>query len=138
MPEDSEIHEAVDGWLHCFRDPDRMLPADVPRMLWSESDTMDPFMGARGARRGPGIFGVWAEEDPSLVPHAPGIVRKRYDLIYRWVIKREKVGKLAHALFSASFFFQPNAHSLLRTATAEESGMTTTATGRWPSPPLST
>lgn len=84
VPEDTEIYEALDGWLHCFRDPHRMLPAGVPRMLWSESDTMDPFLGGDAAHlSSPGIFGMQAGEHPSLVPREQGRVRKQYDLIYR-------------------------------------------------------
>lgn len=85
--EDIKIYEAMDGWLHCFRDPDRVLPRGVPRILWSESDGMDPYLGgdedAPSSGRGPGIFGRQAGQNPSLVPHRPGAVRKRYDLIYR-------------------------------------------------------
>ncbi|MFB7605039.1 hypothetical protein [Streptomyces gardneri] len=31
-----------EGWLHCFRDPDRFLPPNGPRVLVSESDFTDP------------------------------------------------------------------------------------------------
>ncbi|MFF0753107.1 hypothetical protein [Streptomyces sp. NPDC004267] len=31
-----------EGWLHCFRDPDRFLPPNGPRALVSESDFTDP------------------------------------------------------------------------------------------------
>ena len=82
--EDAEVYEAMDGWLHCSRDPDDVLPKGVPRILWSESDISDPFMGEGDVHRvSPGIFGARAAEHPTLVPRKPGTVRKAYDLIYR-------------------------------------------------------
>ncbi|WP_328761377.1 MULTISPECIES: hypothetical protein [unclassified Streptomyces] len=40
-----------EAWLHCFRDPDRFLPPNGPRLLASESDFTDPLRvdPARGA-----------------------------------------------------------------------------------------
>ncbi|CAL8470763.1 g10305 [Coccomyxa elongata] len=63
-PQDKMIHEAVDGYVHCFRDPTRFLPPGVPRILLSESDFHDP-----DRRDGGG----------SLVPFG---LPKEYDLIY--------------------------------------------------------
>lgn len=37
-PDDWPLYEALDGFLHCFRDPDYYLPKAVPRVLISESD----------------------------------------------------------------------------------------------------
>jgi hypothetical protein len=36
-PGDRAIHAAVDGWLHCFREPAKVLPPGVPRILVSQS-----------------------------------------------------------------------------------------------------
>lgn len=33
---DRAIHAAVDGWLHCFREPAKVLPLGVPRILVRE------------------------------------------------------------------------------------------------------
>lgn len=63
-PGDRTIHEAVDGYLHCFRNPDSVLPPGVPRILLSESDFHDP-----NRRDGGG----------SLVPWG---LPKEYDLFY--------------------------------------------------------
>ena len=35
-PGDRAIHAAVDGWLHCFREPAKVLPPGVPRILVRE------------------------------------------------------------------------------------------------------
>ena len=77
------MYEVMEGWLHCFRNPDLMLPKGVPRILWSESDTMDPFLGEEDHNRPPGIFGMQAQHSPTLVPREPGTVTKKYDLVYR-------------------------------------------------------
>ena len=33
---------AIEGWAHCFRDPENYLPADRPSFLFSNSDNMGP------------------------------------------------------------------------------------------------
>lgn len=35
------MFEALDGWLHCARDPGAVLPAGVPRVRISHSDFVD-------------------------------------------------------------------------------------------------
>ncbi|WP_156776871.1 glycosyltransferase family protein [Nitrococcus mobilis] len=52
------------GWAHCFRDPDRLLPAGVPRMLLSLSDFIDP-----------------AQITPHRYP-APADPAERFDFVY--------------------------------------------------------
>ncbi|WP_314616011.1 glycosyltransferase family protein [Streptomyces stackebrandtii] len=43
-----------EAWLHCFRDPDRFLPPNGPRVLVSESDFTDPLrVDARLVHRRP-------------------------------------------------------------------------------------
>ena len=37
-PGDRAIHAAVDGWLHCFREPAKVLPPGVPRILVRERE----------------------------------------------------------------------------------------------------
>lgn len=37
-PRDKEIFQALDGFLHCSREPDAILPANVPRTMISDSD----------------------------------------------------------------------------------------------------
>lgn len=49
----------VKTWLHCFRNPNKYLKSNLPRMLWSESDTICP----------------------KIVKPNKGI-EKKYDLIY--------------------------------------------------------
>ena len=41
--QDMDVYSAMDGWLHCFRNPDAVLPPGVPRILLSESDFYDPW-----------------------------------------------------------------------------------------------
>jgi hypothetical protein len=31
-----------EGWAHCFRDPDAFLPPELPRLLFSNSDNLEP------------------------------------------------------------------------------------------------
>ena len=33
--------KVVDGWLHCFREPDKFIDKDVKKLLLSESDFCD-------------------------------------------------------------------------------------------------
>ncbi|CAL5220174.1 g2142 [Coccomyxa viridis] len=63
-PGDKIIHAAVDGYLHCFRQPDAFLPPGVPRMLLSESDFHDP-----DRRDGGGSLQPWG-------------LPKEYDIFY--------------------------------------------------------
>ncbi len=53
----------VQGWAHCFREPDHYLPRDGARILFSNSDNMDPDR-------------VWR------VATSAGPLQKRWDFIY--------------------------------------------------------
>jgi len=48
----------VKTWLHCFREPEKYIHSDIPKLLWSESDTICP----------------------KIV--RPSNVQKKYDIIY--------------------------------------------------------
>jgi hypothetical protein len=59
-----------EGWCHCFRDPDRYLAPDAPRVLISESDFLDYDAVSPSNHGGPGenfdfvyvcLPGRWAE-----------------------------------------------------------------------------
>eukprot|EP00951_Prasinocladus_malaysianus_P023024 scaffold194564_cov49-Prasinocladus_malaysianus.AAC.1 len=63
-PMDMEIYNDMDAWLHCMREPDKFVPAGIPRMLSSESDFTNPMRNDGG--------GV-------LVPQG---YAKEYDFIY--------------------------------------------------------
>eukprot|EP01024_Parvocaulis_polyphysoides_P064145 TRINITY_DN7445_c0_g1_i1.p1 TRINITY_DN7445_c0_g1~~TRINITY_DN7445_c0_g1_i1.p1 ORF type:complete len:293 (-),score=27.80 TRINITY_DN7445_c0_g1_i1:265-1089(-) len=87
---DYEIHHAMDGWMHCFRDPLKYLPAEVPRVLISESDQHNPDRSDAGG---------------SLVPSG---VQKEYDLIHvnlgggwndynrNWTLTKACINKFVH------------------------------------------
>lgn len=45
--QDFDVYSAMDGWLHCFRNPDAVLPKGVPRILLSESDFYNPMQKGR-------------------------------------------------------------------------------------------
>jgi hypothetical protein len=63
-PADWAMYEAMDGWLHCQREPDKILPAGVPRAMISESD-----------------FVMYDRDDGGgrLIPRG---LEKKYDFIY--------------------------------------------------------
>mmetsp|Transcript_26773 Transcript_26773/g.67363 ORF Transcript_26773/g.67363 Transcript_26773/m.67363 type:complete len:527 (+) Transcript_26773:630-2210(+) len=63
-PKDWLMYEALDGFLHCQRNPEEILPAGVPRILMSESD-----------------FVMWERDDGGgrLVPKD---VEKKWDFLY--------------------------------------------------------
>eukprot|EP00884_Botryococcus_braunii_P015920 jgi/Botrbrau1/3010/Bobra.0070s0008.1 len=63
-PQDAAVYRAMDGWLHCFRDPDSVLPPGVPRILLSESDFHNPMRRDGGG---------------SLIPWG---LEKKWDIIY--------------------------------------------------------
>ncbi len=55
--------DKVEGWAHCFRDPDAFLPAGKPRLRFSNSDNLEPDRLWRIANR-------------------PGPLEKRWDFVY--------------------------------------------------------
>ena len=62
--QDLDIMEAMDGWLHCFWEPERYIPYGLPRMLMSESDFYEPTRN---------------DSDGVLVPKK---LPKKYDFLY--------------------------------------------------------
>jgi len=63
-PDDWNVYMAMDGWLHCMRNPDAFLPPGIPRALISESDFTNPMR-----KDGGGV----------LIPQG---YEKQYDFIY--------------------------------------------------------
>ena len=61
------LHEpclgSIEGWAHCFRNPDDFLPSSLPRILFSNSDNINPDW-------------IWD------IAHNRGPVEKRWDFIY--------------------------------------------------------
>ncbi|MFF8836963.1 hypothetical protein [Streptomyces sp. NPDC015130] len=61
-----------EAWLHCFREPDRFLPANGPRLLVSESDFIDPLrVDPRRVRRTPAARALTTEPVADVV-HVSG------------------------------------------------------------------
>ncbi|MFJ9825128.1 hypothetical protein ACIRSU_12210 [Streptomyces sp. NPDC101160] len=61
-----------EAWLHCFRDPDRFLPPNGPRLLVSESDFTDPLrVDPRRVGLGPAP-GALSPEPVADVVHVSG------------------------------------------------------------------
>jgi LPS sulfotransferase NodH len=81
-----------EGWVHCFRHPERFLPQGLPTLLLSESDFVDPDSG------------------PEAVAASNGALAKRFDVLYvccpnefnevtkNWRMARRCLMKLANEL----------------------------------------
>ena len=81
----SYVRPAI-GWAHCFRDPDRYLPKDVPRILFSNSDNMDPDRVWRTASRSGPLRKLW-DFFYTCLPDEANVVRKNWDLAKRCVLR---------------------------------------------------
>lgn len=76
-PTDKNIYNAIEGWLHCQRDPEHQgLPPGVPRALISESDFTDPFR-----KDGGGV----------VIPEG---IPKQYDFLYVNQVRSGEDGKM--------------------------------------------
>jgi len=60
---DEPYIRTIEGWAHCFRDPDCYLPPDKPWILFSNSDNLEPDR-------------IWR------VATMPGPIAKRWDFVY--------------------------------------------------------
>ena len=81
-----EYLRAVDGWAHCFRNPDEYLPSGSPRIQFANSDNLDPDRIWQVATRSGSVEKTW-DFVYSCMAEPANVVRKNWRLARRCAIR---------------------------------------------------
>jgi hypothetical protein len=81
-----EYLKLMDGWAHCFRNPDEYLPSESRRIHFCNSDNMDPDRVWNAATRSGSVEKTW-DFVYSCLPEPANLIRKNWKLAKRCALQ---------------------------------------------------